>query len=159
MWGCGLMMCLHASTDYTQITENKTGNVWITQHWGACVQPLWKRKSTEYYTTCVCVFAVLGIQHAMHMRHVIICVLLRSTMFFHIFPSTARFPRGEKSYWTQNVFWFSLKLSSETFFILTGIGRDINVKYPLILSDFNNTWLFPTGFRKIFTYQISRKSV
>jgi hypothetical protein len=32
---------------------------------------------------CVCVFVALGIHHAMRMRHIIICGLLRST-FFHI---------------------------------------------------------------------------
>ena len=33
---------------------------------------------------CVCVFVALGIQHAMRIRHIIICGLLRSTVFFHI---------------------------------------------------------------------------
>jgi hypothetical protein len=30
------------------------------------------------------VFVALGIQHAMRMRHVVICVLPRSTILFHI---------------------------------------------------------------------------
>ena len=37
------------------------------------------------YLTSVCEFVALGIQHAMHMPHIIICGLLRSTIFFHIF--------------------------------------------------------------------------
>jgi hypothetical protein len=32
----------------------------------------------------LCVSAALGIQHAMHMRHIAICGLSDSTVFFHI---------------------------------------------------------------------------
>ena len=33
-----------------------------------------------------CMFVALCIQHAMRMRHVVICGLLGSTVFFHIIP-------------------------------------------------------------------------
>jgi hypothetical protein len=41
------------------------------------------------------VFIALGIQHAMRMRHVVICGLPRSTTFFRII-STARFSKKKK---------------------------------------------------------------
>jgi hypothetical protein len=64
------------------------------------------------------------------------------------------------------VFWFSLQLLSETFLILKRIQWNIVInvhrsscKVPLLLSDFNETWIFSTVFRDILKYQISWKSV
>jgi hypothetical protein len=49
-----------------------------------------------------CVFVALVIQHAMRMRHTVICGSSGSTTFFNIISQTARFSKN-KSYRTQNV--------------------------------------------------------
>jgi hypothetical protein len=60
------------------------------------------------------------------------------------------------------MFRFSLQLLSETFLVLRRMQRDIIInihrslrKVPSLLSDFNQTWIFSTDFRKILQYQIS----
>ena len=64
----------------------------------------------------------------------------------------------------KRVCWFSLQLSSETYLILRRIQWDIitniglHVQYPSFLSDFNETWIFSTDFRKILKYEMLRKS-
>jgi hypothetical protein len=61
---------------------------------------------------------------------------------------------------------FPLQLLSVTFLILRRIQRDIVInvhrsacEVPLLLSDFNETWVFSTDFRNILRNQISWKSV
>jgi len=39
------------------------------------------------------------------------------------------------------------------------MSSGIHVKYPLLLSDFNETWIFSIVFLKILKHQISRKPV
>jgi len=41
-------------------------------------------KNIQISNYCECVFVALGIQHAMRMRHIFICALSGSTIFFHI---------------------------------------------------------------------------
>ena len=97
----------------------------------------------------------------MHMRHIAISALPPSTIFFHIISQTARFSR-EKSYWTQNVcfdflYKFYLKhfsLYEELNEIWSQMDVGLQVKYPLFLSDFNETCIF---LRHIFEKRLNMK--
>jgi hypothetical protein len=110
-----------------------------------------------------CVFVGLGIQHAMRMRHIVICDLPGSTIFLHITLTTARFEGGRgKLLKMQCLFWVSLQFLSETFLILRktklyiiAMYIGLPVKYPLLLPDFNETRIFSKENKKILKYQIS----
>jgi hypothetical protein len=58
------------------------------------------------------VFVALGIQHAMRIRHIVICDLPRSTIFFHII-SKKRQIFGKNLFIIKCVFLFSLQIFSE----------------------------------------------
>jgi hypothetical protein len=73
--------------------------------------------------------------------------------------------RGEGILDIKCAFWFSLQLSTKTCLLLRSTERDVinvhssSIKYPLFLSDFNESWIFSRDFRKILIYQISWKPV
>jgi hypothetical protein len=73
---------------------------------------------------------------------------------------------GKKLLNIKSLFLYTLQLFFETFLILRRISEILSymwkrflVKYPLFLSDFNETWIFSTNFRKSLKYQISLKYV
>jgi len=116
----------------------------------------WKSNAYQMLWVCACILALI-MRHAMRMRHIILssvtCLVLTC---FSILSRKRRDFRGG-GYWTQQVFWFSVQLLSETFLIIIRIHRDIIIsvcwsscRVPVILlSDFNETWIFSTDFRKI----------
>lgn len=69
-------------------------------------------------------FVILAIQHAMGMRHFVICGPSGSTTFFRFISQKALFSKKITEY---NVF-FSLQFPSVIFLILRRIQRDIAIK-------------------------------
>ena len=78
------------------------------------------------------VFLALGTQHAMRMRHIVICGLPRTTKFFHITSYMARFLKEKMLLTIESLFWFSLQLLSETFHSKKKCAR-FDQKYVLVL--------------------------
>ena len=120
-----------------------------------------------------CVFVVLGIQHAMRMRHTVICGLSGSTIFLHIISLMAWLKKNNKKkiyiyiYRTQNVcFDFLYKFCLQHFSFWEGISKiwsqmyvGLHLRYHSFWSYFNETRIFWTDFRRLLKPWVSRKSV
>ena len=128
---------------------------------------LWN--SNKYYIFCVCVCVCLltqVIQHVNRISYAPYCHLWLARLY-HIFPHQRinEMIFGKVDGHKMFVFIFSAT-SYLTFRILRIVQRGISInvhrysnKAPVILSDFHETWIFSTGFRKILKYQIPWKSV
>ena len=106
-----------------------------------------------------CVFVALGIQHAMRMPQIVICGLSVSTVIFYIISLTARLKKMYVLIFS-STFDCNISHSKKKWARYDkNIHIGLHVKCPLFLSDFNETWILSTDFRKILKYQISWKSV
>ena len=94
----------------------------------------------------------------------VILYRLQPVRLYHIFPrSPVNDTIFEKCLLNiRSVCEFSLHVLSETFLILRRSERDIitnvhwsSCKVAVILSDFNENYIFSTDFRKILKYQVS----
>ena len=120
-------------------------------------------RNNKYYIFWVCVCSLSYPAPKAHAPYYVYCDLWHVRLY-HIVPTLLHKRhefRGKKVFSTKSVFWFSLRLLSETFLILRRTERDIIIKsvckVPLFLSDFNETRIFSADFRKILKY-ISWKS-
>jgi hypothetical protein len=121
-------------------------------------------------TYCECVFVALGIQHAMRTsRLTASSVAFPPLQYFSTSPHKRHDLEKESRFLDiKRVFSFSIQVLPETSLILRRTVRHIiknvcrsSCKYPLFLSDFNETWIFSINFSKKnpSKYQISWKSV
>ena len=113
-------------------------------------------------TNSECVSVALGVQHAMLMHHIMLSSVACSALQHFSTFTHWRHDSRKKHSWAYNMFWFSLQILSETFLILRRMERYM-IRYAcrslLFLSDFNETCIFWTDFRKILNHQILWKSL
>jgi len=153
----GLTLCRTSLAHFL----NKTGNVCITYHWGAFVQPLLQWTSNKWYILCVCVCSLrypACNAHAPYYR-------LWQGSLYSIFPHYLYTASVSKKKWTQNVcfdFLYSFCLKHYSFQKeLSEIWSKqiyIHIRIHVIICfflGFNEIWIFRADFRKIIQYKIS----
>ena len=130
------------------------------------VQPLLLWKGNKYYIFWVCVFSLRHLACNAHAPYCYLCPALLHNIFPHYLINGTIF--GEiLFFWTSRVcFDFLCNVCLKHFSVQGELSEiwskmyiGLLVKYPLFLSNFNETCIFSTYFRKIVKYQNSWKSV
>jgi hypothetical protein len=138
---------------YHILSYNKEDRKWIVSRNVEVLSPKnYYRGNAIGITYYECAFLALGIQHAMHMRRVILwSVACPNLQYFSILYHKRHNFRQKNLLKIKRVFWLSMQLSSEKFGILRRIQRDIilNVHRTLrkvsiisYLLDFNETCIY-----------------
>ena len=112
----------------------------------ACVRACWCQRGCRGAGVCCCECSLNSRTRNAHAPYCLQPLWIHQIFRHYLINSTI----SGKSFWTLNLcFGFSYEFSFEIFLILRRIQRDIvinvkkfRVKYPLFLSDFNDTWTF-----------------
>ena len=147
-------------SDGTYAWNSKPENTRIKWHRGAFLEPFLPCKSSEYYIFWV---FVRSLRYPACNAHAPYCHLWLAALYFIILHYLKKGTiLKKKVFIIKCVYRVPLQILSEKVFILRRTERDMinNVPWsscevPLFLSDFNETWIFSTDFRKILKYQIS----
>jgi len=118
--------------------------------------PMLLRKSNEYYLLRVWVCRLIT-QHAKRTRSIILSsVACRTLQYFSTLPHIGH-DILEKSYWTQNVFWFSLKLLPLTFLILR--RSELDIIKNIYWSSCEVVSFLPDFYETLISLQIFEKNI
>jgi hypothetical protein len=125
------------------------------------MQPLLQWKSNKYYLFWEFVSSLRYPTCNAHAPYCNVWPVLLYLIFFTLSHEGKIFEKKKMLLNIKCVFWFSLQLLSETFLILRRTERGMiknvygsSCKMCIFLSNFNETWIFCTDFRRMLKYQL-----